>query len=392
MVRVAIALLLAFGTATIAASAPVQPEQIPVDVQLQQARNDAAAAVAEQKRLEKAAAEARDEVTRLRARQLAAAQAIEAAEARISAADAEALLLQTRLSLQRQRLAAEQAPVSSLLAGLVLASRRPPLLLLADSGSIDDLVRLRLLVSATAPVVRERTTALSAELQRQTGLERQAIAARERMAATRDELHERRNALAALEQEAIALAGKRGSQALGAGDIALASEERFAAVRENAQSAGASRQLASDLAALGPAPVPPGGGAPVPPFAYELPSDAPVIDGMGAVSANGVRSRGTTLATRRGVPLVAPADGTVLFAGPFRDYDGLVIIDHGGGWKSVIVNAGSKLRKGMIVRIGEPLGVALGPVGVQLQHDGGPVSPALIAGSSGVLSNAPKGG
>jgi septal ring factor EnvC (AmiA/AmiB activator) len=113
---------------------------------------------------------------------------------------------------------------------------------------------------------------------------------------------------------------------------------------------------------------------------------------MGAVSANGVRSRGTTLATRRGVPLVAPADGTVLFAGPFRDYDGLVIIDHGGGWKSVIVNAGSKLRKGMIVRIGEPLGVALGPVGVQLQHDGGPVSPALIAGSSGVLSNAPKGG
>jgi septal ring factor EnvC (AmiA/AmiB activator) len=392
MLRAATALLLLAGTAAVAASTPVQPDQPPVDVQLRQARNEAAAALAEQRRLEKAAAEARDEVTRLRARQLAAAQAIEAAEAQIVAADAEALLIQARLAAQRQRLAAEQAPVSSLLAGLVLASRRPPLLLLADSGSTQDLVRLRLLVSSTAPVIRARTASLSAELARQAGLEQQALAARGRMSAMRDELQKRRETLAALEQSAIELARKRGSQALGAGDVALASEERFATVRQNAGSASATRQLAGDLAALGPAEVPPGGAAPAPPFSYQLPADAPVTGGTGAVSANGVRSRGTTLSTRRGTPLAAPAGGTILFAGPFRDYDGLVIIDHGGGWKSVIVNAGTKLRRGMTVRIGDPLGVALGPIEIQLQHGGAPVSPALIAGSSGVLSNSPKGG
>jgi septal ring factor EnvC (AmiA/AmiB activator) len=82
----------------------------------------------------------------------------------------------------------------------------------------------------------------------------------------------------------------------------------------------------------------------------------------------------------------------VLFSGPFRDYDGVVIIDHGDGWKSVLVNAGSRLHKGEKVRIGDPLGTALGPVDVQLQRSGQPVSAALIAGSSGVLSNPPKGG
>ena len=68
------------------------------------------------------------------------------------------------------------------------------------------------------------------------------------------------------------------------------------------------------------------------------------------------------------------------------------IIDHGNGWKSVLVNAGTKLRRGVTVAIGEQLGIALGPVEIQLQHRGLAVSPALIAGSSAVLSNGSKGG
>jgi septal ring factor EnvC (AmiA/AmiB activator) len=391
VLRTATALLLLAGTAAIGASAPVQPEQIPVDIQLEQARKDAEAAVAEQKRLEKAAAEARDEVTRVRAQHLAAAQAIEAAEARITAADAEVMLVQAQLAAQRQHLASQQVPVSALLGGLYLAARRPPVLLVANSGSAEDLVKLRVLVSATAPAIRARTAALSAELNRQRQLEQQALAARARMAQTRDDLKKRRVALAELEQRAIDLVRKRGAQALSAGDVAIASQERFAGVQREAPSEGASRKLAADLAALGPAPLA-GTAAPPPPFAYELPAQAPVTEGMGAVSPNGVRSRGLRLATPRGSALTVPANGTVLFSGPFRDYDGVVIIDHGNGWKSVIVNAGSKLRKGARARMGEPLGTALGPVEVQLLSGGEPVSAALIAGSSQVLSNPSKGG
>ena len=36
------------------------------------------------------------------------------------------------------------------------------------------------------------------------------------------------------------------------------------------------------------------------------------------------------MATPRGMTVTAPADGTIRFAGPFRDYDGVMIIDSGG--------------------------------------------------------------
>ena len=392
MIRSAAAFFLVAGSAAIAASAPVQSEQAPVDLQLRQARTEAAAASAEELRLEKAAANARDEVTRLRAKQMAAAQSIEAAEARITAAGAEVRLVEARLVTQRQMLAREQAPVSALLGGLVLVARRPPLLLLADSASPDEIVKLRLLVAATAPAIRAKTATLSRELDRASALERAALAARDDLKRNRDSLAERRNALAELEQQAAAMASSRGSEALGAGDVALSREERLASVEENARSSRSSAQLARELAELGPVPLRSGGAAIQPLLAYRLPADAPVTDGFGAVSANGVRSRGITLATRRGFPIAAPASGTILFAGPFRDYDGVVIIDHGKGWKSVLVNAGSKVKRGARVQIGEPIGTALGPVEVELQRNGQAVSPALIAGSSAVLSNDSKGG
>ncbi len=73
-----------------------------------------------------------------------------------------------------------------------------------------------------------------------------------------------------------------------------------------------------------------------------------------------------TFATRRGSTVQVPADGIIRFAGPFRDYDGIVIIDHGGGWMSLIVNLASPLARGSRVRSGEPLGRALGPIEVEL--------------------------
>ena len=87
-----------------------------------------------------------------------------------------------------------------------------------------------------------------------------------------------------------------------------------------------------------------------------------------------------------------PADGTIAFAGPFRRHDGVVIIDHGRGWMSLLTGVRAERRKGERVRAGEPLGRALGPVSVELSTNGRPVSAALIAGSSQLLSNRRKSG
>ncbi len=128
------------------------------------------------------------------------------------------------------------------------------------------------------------------------------------------------------------------------------------------------------------------------PFAYVLPVQAQVGEGLGAVDDSGVRSRGISFATYRGAPVVAPASGVVRFSGPFRDYDGIVIIDHGGGWLSLIVNVSTALTPGDKVDLGDPLGRALGPIEVELSHNGQRFSPALIAGSSQTLSKTMKGG
>jgi septal ring factor EnvC (AmiA/AmiB activator) len=379
----------------VAASGPVQPAGEPLDLSARRALAETRAAEAEVQRLQKAASWAKDQAQRLRAEQAAAAQAVSAAEARISAADATARLIAAELAARRQRLAREQAPAASLLAGLALMAERPPLLAILDHGSTEEFVRVRLLLDSTLPAIRLRTAALRRELEQGRTLQLAAEQARLELVRSRNALAARKLEFAALEAKALKLADVRGTEALGAGDVALARGEEAEQLSSEAERRRQASAIAAELARL-PAPPPRPGGddtqAVAAPFPYRLPAAAPVLEGLGSVASNGVRSRGLTLGTARGASVSVPASGTVRFSGPFRSYDGIVIIDHGGGWMSLILNVSSSLRPGEKVRIGDPLGRALGRVGVELSRNGRHVSPALIAGSSQTLSNRPKEG
>jgi len=392
MVRAAIVLLLC---PLLVGSALAQSGGQPMDAALKAALAEQASAEAQTAKLDKAAKLAKSEADRLHAQQAAAAQAIDAAEARISAANARLQLAAAFVAAHRQQLAAEQQPVSSLLAGLATMARRPPLLVLANRGGTDELVRVRLLLDSTLPAIRSRTSALSAQLAQGQRLQQAALAARGELAHSRDNLVDKRRQFAALEQKAMQQAVASGGRALNSGDVALAAGEDVERLRGEQASSQSIRAVASQLAGDDPAPASPfvaEGKREQPPFAYQLPAAAPVTDGLASVSASGVRSRGLTLATGRGIAVTAPADGVVKFAGPFRDYDGVLIIDHGGGWLSLIVNVASTLHPGDRVRLGQDVGRALGPLQVELSQNGRRISPALIAGSSQNLSKGRKGG
>jgi septal ring factor EnvC (AmiA/AmiB activator) len=378
-----------------AASAPALQQAQPIDTALKKARAEQASAEAEAARLEKAAYDARGEAERLRAEQAAAAQAIEAAEARITAADMQFRLAAAYVAANRTRLELEQRPVSALLAGLAVMAQRPPLLALADGGGTDDLVKVGVLLDSTLPVIQARTRALSAQLADGQRLEASALSARAELVSSRENLAARRQQFATLEKRAIEQSLAAGGKALQAGDIAIAAGEQIERLGGERSSSGAARRLAEFLASEDPAPprpFAPAGREARPPFAYALPVDARVLQGLGEVDDSGVRSRGISFATVRGAPLVAPANGVVRYSGPFRDYDGILILDHGGGWISLIVNVASPLKVGDKIRLGQPLGRALGPLRVELSHNGRRLSPALIAGSSQSLSKATKGG
>ena len=376
-----------------AASAPLLATGETADAALSQAKKEAEDAAKRLATLEAQAERAGDEAARLRAQQLAAAAAIEAAEARISESAAELRLANVQAALAEQRLARRRAPLAALLAGLATMGRQPPILALADHGSVDEMVRVRALLDTTMPIIQRRSAALSAELADRQRLASIAGNARLALAHNRDELATRQRQFAELEAKAIARATSLAEEAFGAGEQVLASGEALEATESDAAWRQQGRATAAALAQLGLAPARPmRGDSAVPPldFAYSLPVDAPLIDGLGSVNQAGIASRGLRFETGRGASVMVPADGTILFAAPFRSEDGVVIIDHGDGWTSLLLGVASNRPRGTKVRRGEPLGRSLGTVGVELRRKGRPVSPALIAASSVLLSNGGK--
>ena len=385
------ALLLAIAPFLLAAgSAAVQPVAETADAALARAKAEAGAASKRLAELESRAKKAGDEAERLHAEQLAAAAAIEEAEAKISASGAAVRLAQARVELAEDRLARRRAPLAALLAGLATMGRQPPLLTLVDHGSVDELVRVRALLDSTMPVIQRRSAALRAELAQRRELASAAHSARTDLTRNRNQLADRQQKFAELEAKASSRAARLSGEAFGAGDRVLASGEALEEAGSDAERLREGRRSAAELVALDFAPARPmRGDSPLPAanFEYSLPVMAPLLDGLGSVDRSGIVSRGLSFAAARGSQVSVPADGTIAFVAPFRGEDGLVIIDHGGGWTSLLLGVASDRPRGPRVKRGEPLGRALGPVGVELRRDGVPVSPALIAASSVPLSN-----
>ena len=373
-----------------AASATVVPPGQTADAALDQARTEARQAADRLAALEKQAANAENEAEKLRAEQAAALAAIEESEARISESGAALRLVRARVALGEQRLAKRRAPLASLLAGLAMMGRQPPLLSLADGSSLDEMVRVRALLDATMPVIEQRSAALSSELAGQRRLASAAEEANAKLARDREELVNRQTRFAELEKSAAIRAARLQGEALGAGDRVLSSGEALELEGSEAGERRAARAAAAELIRLDmapPRPMPPESQVQRRPLAYRLPVEASLIEGLGSINRAGIASRGLKFATARGASVVAPADGTILFAAPYRGQNGLVIIDHGGGWTSLLLGVASEMERGEKVRSGQPIGRALGPVGVELRQRGVPVSPAFIAASSVPLSN-----
>ena len=70
-------------------------------------------------------------------------------------------------------------------------------------------------------------------------------------------------------------------------------------------------------------------------------------------------SQGVTLAPRANAQVVAPAAGRVAFSVPYRGYGQIVIIEHAGGWSSLVTGlARSDVSVGEQLVDGAPIGVA----------------------------------
>ena len=310
---IVVPLLLAAG------SAPVTPPTLPIDLALARAQSEAADADRQVARLEAAAARAGDEASKLRAAQAAAGAAIFAAEARITAADVRATMIAALVTARRERLARQQRPVASLLAAIATMARRPPLLTLADKGSVDEFVRVRALLDATLPVIRRRTAALGAELAQGRRLERETLGARREAASRRAELAGRQKKFAELEQRALALSASLAGQSLIAGDVALARGEEAEELGREADDRRSADRIAAELAALEPLRA--GRSARQKRIRagphLSIATRRPPHEASRSLGQRRPLAR-RNLAPARNAGLVVPADGQIKFAGPFH--------------------------------------------------------------------------
>jgi septal ring factor EnvC (AmiA/AmiB activator) len=86
------------------------------------------------------------------------------------------------------------------------------------------------------------------------------------------------------------------------------------------------------------------------------PVSGTVLRGFNANDGNGGQMRGMAIATRQAALVTAPADGTVSYAGPFRGYGQLLIINAGNGYYVLLAGLERiSVAVGQFVVMGEPV-------------------------------------
>ena len=89
-----------------------------------------------------------------------------------------------------------------------------------------------------------------------------------------------------------------------------------------------------------------------------LPAAGSILKTFGSPDGLGGTEHGLSLATPAGATVSAPADGSVLFAGPYRTYGQLLIMNAGGGYYMLLAGMDRiNVESGEFVLAGEPIGV-----------------------------------
>jgi septal ring factor EnvC (AmiA/AmiB activator) len=104
--------------------------------------------------------------------------------------------------------------------------------------------------------------------------------------------------------------------------------------------------------------------------------------GFNDTAPDGSVSQGIVLETAPEAQVVAPHDGQVVFRGPFRGYGEILIIEHRGGYHTLLAGLGrTDAVVGQWLLTGEPVGNMESPrVGkprlyIELRRGGRPINP-----------------
>ena len=286
-------------------------------------------------------------------------------------------------STLRKSLSARRGVLSNVLAALQRMGRKPPPAIVVRPQDALSAVRSAMLLGAVVPELRGEAEELAGDLQHLVALKAEQVRERDRMRADASALAEerariqllaedKRNARAA-SQEELAAEQKRSEElaakATSLKDLIASLEAEVAASADAAAAAKKAEEQNQAAVDSGSAPANPGTlGAPnriAPAVAFAntkgmlpMPVNGVELKRYGDPDGLGGSTQGLSIATRGGSGVSSPTDGWVVYAGPFRSYGQLLIINAGGGYH--ILLAGMEridVELGQFVLAGEPVAV-----------------------------------
>ena len=287
--------------------------------------------------------------------------------------------------------------LAEVLGGLQRMGLSPPPAILVTPDDALASVRSAILLGAVVPELRTQTDQLLADLKELSRLASSIQAERDRLAQTAMQMATEKQRLTMLQSEkerlraesdaslvaerqrTVELARKAGSLKELIASLEDDARKRAAAVEKAQTEELKRRQRENELAAM---PVPEANRL----VGNELfsamhgklmlPASGKRIKRFGEKDGMGGRWFGDTLATQSGSIVTTPVDAQVLYAGPFRSYRQLLILDAGDEY--VVVMAGMDritVAQGQSVLAGEPVG-AMGE--------------ARVASAAGIESSMPE--
>lgn len=340
----------ATGMATGAGAAAATGERRQLLTRLERLREEAAATEARTRELSDALVDLAGDEARLRQQADEAAAQVAELEQRVAGQEEALERVSDEQAAIRQSLAGKRVELAAVLMALQRLGRQAPPALVGDTSGPVDAVRGAILLNALLPRLdaeaRQLARALAAaarlaaeEQERWTDL-RQDLARlsdeRARLTALGEEL-ERRRALSAYERDQAAA------------DLARLAQE------ESSVSALLARLASAETA-------PPQLPEPATAFAERRGTLSPPVAGRvlsryGDPTPGGGRAEGHTIAALPQSTVFSPMAATILFAGPFRGFGDVLILDAGDGYHMVLAGLEAAfVTVGDRVKPGAPIG------------------------------------
>jgi murein hydrolase activator len=320
-------------------------------------------------------------------------------EAKIEALRARLTPLDDREQIFQKSLDERRTAIVEILAALQRVGRQPPPALLVRPEDALQAVRTAIALGAVVPEMRAQATALANDLADLSRVRKDIVAQRERLSRDLDQL--------AREQLRLNMLIDERQKKQAATEQALNSEQQHAAdlarrvdnlkdliaQLEQGLNSGSRAAHLGNLAILGD----PGRLAPAVAFAdmrghLHLPVNGVSIRAFGAPNGAGGTQKGVSIATQPSAQITAPCDGWVVYAGPFRSYGQLLILNAGGGYHVLLAGMQRiSVDLGQFVLTGEPVAVMGGEAQavaavatrskqpvlyVEFRKDGTPIDPS----------------